>query len=119
MLWNNTTAAQPDVNGGEWSFEFNAFDFDVFVFAGQNGVIFTNGAYLCKGDLRMVGNFLTSNTGPLSTAALTLTGSGGVYHSHIADSRIAIELESNGGNTYAPQTINSASAASWPAAPAR
>jgi ribonuclease BN (tRNA processing enzyme) len=38
---------------GEASFEFDDFDFDVLVKAGQNGVLFTKGAYLPKGPARL------------------------------------------------------------------
>lgn len=111
-LWGNSTQCVLNGNnGGLQSFEFNSLDFDVFVFAGQNGVSVTNGAYLNKATLRMVGNFLAGASSLATNFVLQFTGSAPGSNSRMLRGIIDINIELDNTQANPPQTINFGAAA--------
>jgi hypothetical protein len=90
---------------------FERCDLDIYidsVNANFDGVVFQNGAFITNGSLKIRGNFGSTNTAAVTSAALRLTGyvsaNGYASYSGIYNSMIDIGVES-GSDTYAPQTI--------------
>lgn len=93
---------------GDGSFEYNEFDFKVYCFAGQNGVVVRDGAFLNNGSLRVRANMGQSSTA-MTSAVLTVTGtsSTGAW-SYITNQRLDVQAESNNvgqGTSQGPMTI--------------
>ncbi len=87
---------------------FMRLDMDVSVEGSGDGVVFQNGTYPNHGRLKLVGNFQGSNSAPVTTALLRLTGSvpaglGESNTSNISDCRLDIACEAT--NTYTPRSI--------------
>lgn len=90
------------------SHEYCELDFYIFVNAGQNGVQILNGCNLAGVSLKIHGNMATSNT-PLSTAALSISGSQAgspsTNFSRLYVSTLEMKVEANQGLTFAPAAI--------------
>lgn len=108
---NNTSGVVFDMSGlGSSVQNSHAYD-DLLIKtecgSGQNGVIFQGGAVFYNGNLKIRGNY---NTGSSANACLTITGLAangpdvGIY-SQIRDSRLDIQVESNGLTPF-PTTLS-------------
>jgi hypothetical protein len=114
-LLDNTTGCQIDVSVSTANSAHDNCLYD-FSFAGnalQNGVVITNGANPYHSRFWIHGGIATSTSAPApQNAALIVTGSGGANGTESLLNRceLVITMESDGGNTYTPQTIQTGSA---------
>jgi hypothetical protein len=119
-IQNCATCVVHDVtSSAQWSQEFNIFDFviqmrctDDGAPTNQNGVLMQGGAWLRNGEMRLRGNCSTSatqsgSTGGNGASVLSLQGgSASNYYSHISNSWLGVQIESDNSRTYGPTTVN-------------
>jgi hypothetical protein len=108
---NCTTLGAFDCTGATTStgsFDRGDFTFYVSQLAGNQGIVFQNGAQIVGGRLRVFGNINTSAS-PLTTSILVFTGSTPAGHSPSVfsglDCEVQVNVEADEGLANAPTTI--------------